>query len=193
MIGFFIRCLLALASLSFNVILFINGSWGWGISLIFVTAIIILSFFRNEQMILALNQMRIGNNEKAKKYINRITAPQFMPRRQHAYVLYLKAVMNAQDLGFANSELLLRKALALGLRTAEDNAVSRMHLSSICAQTGRKAEAVSLLAEAKKLDKSGMMKDQIKMMQQQLQMAPSKNQMRMAQMMGGRKKSPKSR
>ena len=193
MIGFFIRCLLALASLSFNVILFVNGSWGWGISLIFVTAIIILSFFRNEQMILALNQMRIGNNEKAKKYINRITAPQFMPRRQHAYVLYLKAVMNAQDLGFANSELLLRKALALGLRTAEDNAVSRMHLSSICAQTGRKAEAVSLLAEAKKLDKSGMMKDQIKMMQQQLQMAPSKNQMRMAQMMGGRKKSPKMR
>ncbi len=193
MIGFFIRCLLALASLSFNVILFINGSWGWGISLIFVTAIIILSFFRNEQMILALNQMRIGNNEKAKKYINRITAPQFMPRRQHAYVLYLKAVMNAQELGFANSELLLRKALALGLRTAEDNAVSRMHLSSICAQTGRKAEAVSLLAEAKKLDKSGMMKDQIKMMQQQLQMAPSKNQMRMAQMMGGRKKSPKMR
>lgn len=193
MIGFFIRCLLALASLIFNVLLFVNGSWGWGISLIFITAIIILSFFRNEQMILALNQMRIGNNEKAKKYINRITAPQFMPRRQHAYVLYLKAVMNAQDLGFANSELLLRKALALGLRTAEDNAVSRMHLSSICAQTGRKAEAVSLLAEAKKLDKSGMMKDQIKMMQQQLQMAPSKNQMRMAQMMGGRKKSPKSR
>ncbi len=193
MIGFFIRCLLALTSLIFNVLLFVNGSWGWGISLIFVTAIIILSFFRNEQMILALNQMRIGNNEKAKKYINRITAPQFMPRRQHAYVLYLKAVMNAQELGFANSELLLRKALALGLRTAEDNAVSRMHLSSICAQTGRKAEAVSLLAEAKKLDKSGMMKDQIKMMQQQLQMAPSKNQMRMAQMMGGRKKSPKSR
>ena len=152
MIGFFIRCLLALASLSFNVILFVNGSWGWGISLIFVTAIIILSFFRNEQMILALNQMRIGNNEKAKKYINRITAPQFMPRRQHAYVLYLKAVMKAQELGFANSELLLRKALALGLRTAEDNAVSRMHLSSICAQTGRKAEAVSLLAEAKKLE-----------------------------------------
>ena len=47
--------------------------------------------------------------------------------------------------------------------------------------------------EAKKLDKAGMMKDQIKMMQQQLQMAPSKNQMRMAQMMGGRKKMPKMR
>jgi hypothetical protein len=38
-----------------------------------------------------------------------------------------------------------------------------------------------------------MMRDQIKMMQNQLQMAPSKNQMRMAQMMGGRKKTPKMR
>jgi hypothetical protein len=43
------------------------------------------------------------------------------------------------------------------------------------------------------MDKNGMLKDQIKMMQQQLQMAPSKNQMRMAQMMGGRKKMPKMR
>jgi hypothetical protein len=68
-----------------------------------------------------------------------------------------------------------------------------MHLAGICAQTGRKSDAVSLLAEAKKLDKSGMMRDQIKMMQNQLQMAPSKNQMRMAQMMGGRKKTPKMR
>ena len=160
---------------------------------IFVSALIILSFFRNQYMILALNQMRVGSTDKAKKYVDRISHPEFLPRKQHAYILFLKAVMGAQELGFVKSENLLRKALELGLRTAEDNAVSRMHLSSICAQTGRKAEAVSLLAEAKKLDKSGMMKDQIKMMQQQLQMAPSKNQMRMAQMMGGRKKSPKSR
>jgi hypothetical protein len=38
-----------------------------------------------------------------------------------------------------------------------------------------------------------MLRDQIKMLQQQLQAAPSKNQMRMAQMMGGRKKTPKMR
>jgi hypothetical protein len=162
MIGFILRCVIAVTFLGFNTYLFYSGSWGWGISFIFITALIILSFFRNENMLLALNQMRVGNQDKAKKYINRISAPQFLPRKQHAYVLYLQAVMNAQELGFANSEVLLRKALFLGLRTAEDNAVARMHLSSICAQTGRKSEAVALLAEAKKLDKSGMMKDQIK-------------------------------
>jgi hypothetical protein len=193
MISFIIRCLLAVISISFNTWLFASGHWGWGIVFIFVTALIILSFFRNENMILALNQMRLGNTDKAKKHINRITHPQFLPRKQHAYVLYLQAVMNSQEFGFAKSEQVLRKALALGLRTAQDNAVARMHLSGICAQTGRKNEAISLLSEAKKLDKDGIMKDQIKMMQQQLTMAPSKNQMRMAQMMGGRKKTPKMR
>jgi hypothetical protein len=193
MTGFIIRIALALSALSFNVWLFATGHWGWGITFILVTALIILSFFRNENMILALNQMRVGNTDKAKKYIDRITHPQFLPRKQHAYILYLKAVMGSQEMGFAKSDQLLRRAIELGLRQPEDNAVARMHLAGICAQTGRKNEAVSLLGEAKKMDKNGMLKDQIKMMQQQLQMAPSKNQMRMAQMMGGRKKMPKMR
>jgi len=85
----------------------------------------------------------------------------------------------------------LRKALQMGLRTGQDNAVARLHLAGICAQTGRKKEALTLLAEAKKMDDSGMMKDQIVQMQRQLKAAPSKNQMRMAQMMGGRRKMPR--
>ncbi len=193
MTGFIIRCAVAALALFFNVYLFVSGHWGWGITFLFVTAIIILSFFRNENMILALNQMRVGNTEKAKKYINRIGAPHMLPRKQHAYVLFLQAVMNTHEFGFSKSEQYLRKAIGLGLRTGQDNAVARMHLAGICAQTGRKAEAEKLLAEAKRLDNSGMMKDQINQMLGQMKMAPSKNQMRMAQMMGGRKKMPRTR
>lgn len=193
MIAFIIRIVLAVVATGFNVYLFTTGHWGWGITFIFLTALIILSFFRNENVLLALNQMRVGNTDKAKKYIDRISHPEYLPKKQHAYVLFLKAVMGGQEIGFANSEKLLRRAMDLGLRTGEDNAVARMHLAGICAQTGRKNEAVALLAEAKKLDKNGMMRDQIKTMQSQLQMAPSKNQMRQAQMMGGRKKTPKMR
>ena len=193
MIGFIIRCALAAGSLFSTVALFYNGYWGWGIVLIFITAIIGFSFFRNESMILALNAMRTGDTEKAKKHINKLTHPQFLPKKQHAYVLFLQAVLNTQDLGFAKSEQLLRKAISMGLRTGQDNAVARMHLAGICAQTGRKKEAVSLLSEAKKLDSSGMMKEQINQMQGQLRAAPSKNQMRQAQMMGGRQKTPRRR
>lgn len=187
MTGFIIRIALTLSALSFNVWLFATSHWGWGITFILVTGLLVASFFRNEKMIWALYQMQKGDQEKAKKFINKITHPQFLPKRQHAYILYLQALMNAQDMGLNQSEPLLRKALSLGLRTSEDNAVARMHLAGICAQSGRKTEAISLLGEAKKFDKNGMLRDQIKMMQQQLQMAPSKNQMRMAQMMGGRK------
>jgi len=193
MTGFILRIFIALTLLFGTIILFYTGYWGWGITSVFPLALVIFSFFRNEHVILALNQMRIGNQEKAKKHINRISAPQYMTRRQHAYVLYLKALMNAQDLGVAQSEQLLRKALSLGLRTNEDNAVARMHLAGICAQTGRRPEASALLSEAKKYEKNGMLKDQIKMLQSQMQAVPSKNQMRMAQMMGGRKKMPKMR
>jgi hypothetical protein len=191
MFGFIIRCFLTAGLLFSTVALFYSGYWGWGITLIFPTAIVIFSFFRNEQMVLALNAMRIGDTDKAKARINKITAPQFLPKKQHAYVLFLKAVLNTQELGFTKSENLLRKAIDMGLRTAQDNAVARMHLAGICAQTGRKKEATTLLAEAKKLDASGMMKEQINQMQGQLRATPSKNQMRMAQMMGGRRKTPR--
>ena len=193
MTGFILRIFIALTLLFGTIILFSTGYWGWGITSVLPLALVILSFFRNEQVILALNQMRLGNQDKAKMYINRIKAPEYMPRRQHAYVLYLKALMNAQDLGMAQSEQLLRKAMSIGLRRNEDNAVARMHLAGICAQTGRRPEASALLNEAKKYDKNGMLKDQIKMLQSQMQAVPSKNQMRMAQMMGGRKKMPKMR
>lgn len=191
MIRFFIRCVIAISSLLSTIMMFYNGYWGWGIVLILLTCIVGFSFFRNENMVLALNAMRTGDTEKASKYINKIKNPQFLPKKQHAYVLLLKAVLNTQKLGFSESEIYLRKAISLGLRTGQDNAVARMHLAGICAQTGRKKESLTLLAEAKKFDSGGMMKEQISQMQRQLKVAPSKNQMRMAQMMGGRKKTPR--
>lgn len=193
MIAFAIRSILTAGLLSLTVFSFYSGSWGWGIVLVLITALVGLTFIYNENIIFALNHMRGGNQDKAKNSINRITHPQLLPKRQHAYVIYMQAMFNSQDIGFARTEQLLRKAIALGLRRGHDQAMARMHLAGICAQTGRKADAVSLLAEAKKLDNSGMLKDQIKMMQSQLQNAPSKNQMRMAQMMGGRKKTPRTR
>ncbi len=191
MIGFILRIAVFAIALTSTIWLFTTGYWGWGIFMVFPLVIIGFTFFRNENMILALNQMRLGNTEKAQKYINSISAPQLLPKKQHAYVIFLQAVLNTQELGFAKSEQMLRKAISIGLRTGQDKAVARMHLAGICAQTGRSKEALTLLGDAKKLDSSGMMKDQIKLMEKQLKMAPSKNQMRMAQMMGGRRKMPR--
>jgi tetratricopeptide (TPR) repeat protein len=194
MLGFVIRCILSAFSLFLLIYSFVTGHWGWGIVMIFVTALVVLTFFRNQYMILALNQMRVGNHEKAHDYLKKISRPDLLPKKQHAYVLYLKAMLGTQELGFAKSEQMLRSAIQMGLRTKQDNAVARLHLSGICAQTGRKSEALTLLGEAKKMDENGILKEQITMMKSQLTSAiPSKNQMRMAQMTKGRQKMPRAK
>ena len=192
MIKFIIRVLLAVAAVSFNTYLFYTGYWGWGITFIFITALLILSFFRNEQVIIALYNMRLGKQDKAWQAINKIKSPQYLIKSQHAYVHYLKGMLGLQnDLGFAKCEQLIRKALQIGLRTKQDKAVAKMQLAGICMQTGRKREAQTLLAEAKKLDEKGIMKEQLDMMKKQMGMVASRNQMRMAQMHKGRVKTPK--
>jgi tetratricopeptide (TPR) repeat protein len=193
MIGFIIKIALALVSLISTVSLFANGYWGWGIVMILVTAFIGLFFFRHERIIMAFYYMRLGNQEKAKYHFNKITHPNLLPKKQHAFVIYMQAVLGSQELGLAKSEQMLRRALSMGLRTKHDNAIARMHLAGVCAQTGRRQEALHFLAEAKKIDDSGMLKDQISMLQNQLKNVPSANQMRMAQMAGGRKKMPRNR
>lgn len=193
MIGFVIRSLITAGLLFLTVYSFYTGYWGWGISLIIPLALVILSFIYNENLAFTLNHMRSGNQDKAQRAINRITSPQFLPKRQKAYVIYMQALLNAQTFPPSKVEGMLREAIQIGLKRGHDKAMARMHLAGLCVQSGRRQEAVSLLAEAKKMDDSGMLKDQIKMMQTQMQNAPSKNQMRMAQMMGGRKKMPKMR
>lgn len=183
--SFILKCILALSALAFTVYLYASGHWGWGIVFTLITAFIGVFFFRHERVIMAFYHMRLGNQEKAKEQFNKITAPQFLPKKQQAYVLYMQAVFNSQENGPQRTEQQLRKALTMGLRADHDNAIARMHLAGICAQTGRRPEATQLLAEAKKMDKSGMLKEQINMLQGQMKMMPSKNQMRMAQMQGG--------
>jgi hypothetical protein len=193
MLGFIIRTVLTLATLAFTVYLFGSGSRGWGIFMILPLTILVFSFFRHERIILALNQMRVGNTEKAYMHLKKITAPQMMVKRQQAYYYYLIAMLGTQEHGMAKSEQLMRKALSLGLRSAMDKAVAHMHLAGMCLQSGRKQEGLKLLDDAKRLDKDGMLTEQIKTMKKQATQVASKNQMRMIQMGGGRMRGGKPR
>ena len=191
MIGFILRGILTLSSLFFTFWFIYTGFWRWGITMIFVSTIFVLSYFRNENIILALNDIRTGNTEKAIKKLNRIKNPNFLIRTQRAYYYYLRGLSGAQTLTMAETEKYFRKALSTGLRTDQDQAVAKMNVAAMCMGSGRKREAKVLLAEAKKQDKNGILAEQIKMLNQRMAQTGSKNQMRMAQMMKGKK--PKMR
>ena len=61
-----------------------------------------------------------------------------------------------------------KKAIKLGLSMDHDLAMAKLNLAGIAMTKRRKREATNLLAEAKKLDKHGMLTDQIRMMKQQM-------------------------
>lgn len=49
-----------------------------------------------------------------------------------------------------------------------DKAIAKLNLAGVAMTRRRKLEATNLLNEAKKLDKQGLLKDQIKMMKDQM-------------------------
>ena len=61
-----------------------------------------------------------------------------------------------------------KKAIELGLSMDMDLAVAKLNLAGVAMSRRRKLEATNLMQEAKKLDKQGMLKDQIKMMKEQM-------------------------
>jgi tetratricopeptide (TPR) repeat protein len=186
MIGLLLKIVLTLGSLGYASYLFADGYWGWGIVVVLAAALIAFTIYRNENIILALNQMRLGNQEKAKKMLMRIKQPQFLIKRQQAYFYYLKAQMFSQELGLSESEKMFNKSLGLGLKNDQDKAVVKLNLSAISMQKGKKREALNFLNEAKKLDTGNLLNDQIKMIKGQLGKVGSANQMRMAHMNKGR-------
>lgn len=188
MIALLIKLVLSLGSLFYTGYLFYDGHWGWGIVFIFVTALFVLSIFRNERIILAINQLRLQNMEKAKHHLDKIKQPQFLLPRQRAYFYYLSGTTGAGGAtSLGQKEALFRKALAIGLKRDTDKAMAKMHLAAICMSTGRRVEADNLLTEAKKLDKDGLLAEHLKELKKQMGKATSANQMRMAQMAKGQR------
>jgi tetratricopeptide (TPR) repeat protein len=187
MIGLIIKLILSLSSFAYTVLLFGNGSWGWGIVMFFVTLLITLTIFRNEWILLAFNQMRLQNTDKAAKFLSRIKNPRFLVKGQRAYYYYLLGLTGREGQKMAESEKLFRKAINIGLKQDHDKAMAKLNIAAICMGTGRRREAETLLAETKKLDKKGMLTEHIKNLKKQMGKTTSANQMRMAQMSKGKK------
>lgn len=190
MIEFIIKVALTLGSLAFTIFLYGDGSWVWGSFMVLVTVFFGLLLFRNQNIILAALQLRQQNIEKAQKHLSRVS-PNFLMKGQRAYYYYILALASQQDIKMSQTESLLRKALSIGLKKDHDQAMAKINIAAVCMQTGRRREAETLLSDAKKLDKKGLMTDYIKALKKQMGKTTSANQLRMAQMNKGKKVASK--
>jgi len=164
----YIKFAIIAAIVALIVWLFYLGWIGTAILCFLPLLIVILSLIRNEHVIIALFHMRKERMEKAKAAIERIKHPEALPKSQEAYVYYIKALVGQQTTSMSKTESMLRKAINTGLKQPLDKAVAKMNLAAIAIQKRRKREAMNLLTEAKKLDKDGMLNDQIKMLKKNM-------------------------
>lgn len=119
-------------------------------------------------ILLAFLRLRKQDFEGAKKWLDRIKNPEkALTQKQLGYYNYLHGLMLSQK-NMTQAEKYFKKAIKLGLSMDHDLAMAKLNLAGIAMTKRRKREAQMLLKEAKKLDKNGMMTDQIRMMKQQM-------------------------
>lgn len=145
-----------------------EGYIGNGIFLLFLSILPIVLYYRNEFILLAFLRMRKQDFAGAQKWLSYIKNPQTaLVKKQQGYYNYLHGIMLSQT-NLIQAEKYFKKAIELGLNMDMDLAVAKLNLAGVALTRRRKLEATNLLNEAKKLDKQGMLKDQISMMKEQL-------------------------
>jgi len=164
----FIKIVLAAATLAYAVYQFMESNIGNGIALIFLAGVFVFLYFKNELILLSFLRLRKQDFEGTMRWLQRINNPQSaLTPKQQGYYFFLHGVIESQK-NLTKAERHFKKAISLGLNMKHDLAMAKLSLAGIVMQKRRKREATTLLNEAKKLDKQGMLTEQIKLMQQQL-------------------------
>jgi hypothetical protein len=163
-----IRIALSLGLFVWSIYNFIDGEIGNGIALLFPTALVLFSYFRNERILWSLYHMRKQNLDKAEKVLLGIKNPEkSLIKTQLAYYYLLMGMIESQR-KVGKAETLLKKALNTGLRMDQDKALAKLNLAGIALSKRRKKEAQILLTDVKRLDSKGALAEQTKYIKQQM-------------------------
>lgn len=139
-----------------------------GISILLLAGVFVFFYFKNEILLLAFFKLRKQDFEGGNRLLDKIKNPSAaLTTKQEGYYNFLRGIMVSQT-NLTQAERYFKKALKLGLSMNHDIAMAKLQLAGIALTKRRKREATNLIAEAKKLDKHGMLKEQIAMVKQQM-------------------------
>ena len=173
-----VRLNIGFAVLGGAIALMVFGLWGWGILAFFISLLILVTYFFNENMLLAQWYLRKDNMPKSEVFLRRITDyEKQLIRAQHGYYNLLIGLIESRKAPMA-SEKYFKKALTLGMTMDHNIALAKLSLAGIAMGKRNKREAQMYLAEAKKADKNKLLADQIKQMKDQMGMMDRQQQVR---------------
>jgi hypothetical protein len=163
-----VRLIIACVVAGAGVALCVFGFWGWGILVFFIGGLILLTYFFNENMIIAQFYLRKENTVKATAWLNKISNYETqLNKNQHGYYNLLLGLMESRTAPM-KSEKYFKKALQLGMKMSHNIALAKLSLAGISMAKRNKREAQMYLSEATKEDKNKLLADQIKMMKAQM-------------------------
>ncbi len=173
-----VRLIIAFTILGASIALMIFSFWGWGILAFFISILVLVTYFFNENMLLAQWYLRKDNMPKAEQFLKRITNyEKQLIRVQQGYYNLLIGLIESRKAPM-QSEKYFKKALSLGMHMDHNIALAKLSLAGIAMGKRNKREAQMYLTEAKKADKNKLLADQIKQMKDQLGMLDKQQQVR---------------
>jgi hypothetical protein len=163
-----VRLIVACVFFGAAVALSVFGFWGWGILVLLLGGVILLSFFFNENMIIAQYFLRKEQSDKSEAWLMKVTDyEKQLHKNQHGYYNLLLGLIESRKAPL-KSEKYFKKALSLGMTMSHNTALAKLSLAGISMAKRNKREATMYLQEAAKDDKNKLLTDQIKMMKQQM-------------------------
>jgi hypothetical protein len=163
-----VRLVIACVIMGAGVALCGFGFWGWGILVFLIGGLILLTYFFNENMLIAQFYLRKENSEEAEKWLLKITDyEKQLFKGQHGYYNLLVGLIESRKAPM-KSEKYFKKAISLGMTMSHNTALAKLSLAGIAMAKRNKREAQQYLTEAAKEDKNKLLADQIKMMKGQM-------------------------
>ena len=164
-----LKLIIALAIAGWGIFQFIEEAIGNGIALILLAGVVLFFYFKNEILLLAFLQIRKENFDGGIKWLSKVKKPKStLIKSQEAYYYFLQGLIATKSNNLSKVERYFKTALNLGLKMRHNIAMAKVNLAGVAMQKRRKREATTLLNEAKKIDKYGLLKEQIGMMKQQM-------------------------
>ena len=174
----FIRLIIGFALVGAAVALMIFSFWGWGVLLVFLSILVFVTYFYNENMLIAQWHLRKDNMPKAELSLARIKSyEKELNRVQYGYYNLLIGLIESRKAPM-KSEKYFKQALSYGLHMDHNVALAKLSLAGIAMAKRNKREAQMYLTEAKKADKNKLLADQIKQMKDQMGMMDKQQQVR---------------
>jgi len=163
-----VRLIVACVVMGAAVAMCVFGIWGWGILVLFLGGFVLLSYFFNENMIMAQWFLRKEKPEKAEVWLLKVTDyEKQLKKSQHGYYNLLIGLIETRKAPM-KAEKYFKRALTLGMKMSHNTALAKLSLAGISMAKRDKREATRYLQEATKDDKNKLLTEQIKMMKGQM-------------------------